>query len=371
MNCNEAAEFVSARFDGETIPREAAEHLEGCAECAARLKSYAAIGAELRRVASAEEPGLLRDAARWKETSREKAGLWRKGVESMRIPRFAFVAMIAVIVALSLGLALVRVRANNAGPVLALSMKIPSGAHEFHCKLDTTEQVDRPNCGNFGIVKGGMLSVSAQFTERQGDNVEIEFRTRYENPPPHYNGPSQDRLNDVVGERVWITPGDKKEVNIVGLGKMEVSGIFLDHMPPTFFEPDSKVDPGENEFRIVSPVLLRGKELVFNLAGASTGSAEDEDPKDQGTSIYWPGEGRFLISPQPFKGATQGNVFESQATFKMDGAEYLLLTAVPPTRGAHLWMKHDPSYRPSQENPGQDDSKSALGGGGKNEFPRE
>jgi hypothetical protein len=67
--------------------------------------------------------------------------------------------------------------------------------------------------------------------------------------------------------------------------------------------PESKVDPRENEYRIVSPVLLRGKELVFNLAGASEMSAEDDDPKNMGTAIYWPGEGRYLISLLPFKTA--------------------------------------------------------------------
>jgi hypothetical protein len=30
------------------------------------------------------------------------------------------------------------------------------------------------------------------------------------------------------------------------------------------------LDPKANEFRIVSPVLLRGKELVFNFSGASS-----------------------------------------------------------------------------------------------------
>ena len=375
MKCEEAAEFASARFDGEAIPREAAEHLEGCAECAARMKSYAAIGGELRRVASAEKPGALADAARWRERSREKAGWWRKGVESMRIPRFAFAAMIAVIVALSCGLALVRVRANNAGPVLWLSMKMPPPARGVaRCMIDTTEAVDIPNCGNFQNVKnGGLLSVSAQLIQRVGDRVEIEFRTRYENPIPKITSgePSQARLNDVAGEREWFEPGETLELNVAGLGKISVTGTFLDHTPPGFFTPDSKIDPQENEFRIVSPVLIRGNQLVFNFAGASSSSGEDDDPTEGGVSIYWPGEGRFLISPQPFKGAAQGNVSESQATFKVDGVEYLLLTAVPVTRAEHLWFKHEPSYRPSEVQPTLDDKNPMLGGGGKKEFPRD
>ncbi len=56
MTCNEAAEFVSALCDGETIPRNAAEHVGACQACQAQLKEYLAIGAELRRVASMETP---------------------------------------------------------------------------------------------------------------------------------------------------------------------------------------------------------------------------------------------------------------------------------------------------------------------------
>ena len=54
MRCDEAAEFVSARCDGEVIPQTAAEHLETCAPCHALLEEYMEMGAELRRTASLE-----------------------------------------------------------------------------------------------------------------------------------------------------------------------------------------------------------------------------------------------------------------------------------------------------------------------------
>jgi len=54
MRCDEAAEFVSARCDGEVIPQTAAEHLETCALCHALLEEYMEMGAELRRAASLE-----------------------------------------------------------------------------------------------------------------------------------------------------------------------------------------------------------------------------------------------------------------------------------------------------------------------------
>lgn len=120
------------------------------------------------------------------------------------------------------------------------------------------------------------------------------------------------------------------------------------------------------EFRIVSPVLIRGNEVVFNDAGASTtGDAST------GVSIYWPGEGRFLISTKPFKGAVEGSVFESQIKFNADGQEYVLLTAVPVTRAAHLWITHEPGYKPSAHYPGERDDGGMLGGADPSEFPKE
>jgi hypothetical protein len=54
MKCEEAAEFVSAIYNGERIPRSAAEHVGRCETCHCRLKEYVEIGAELRLVASLE-----------------------------------------------------------------------------------------------------------------------------------------------------------------------------------------------------------------------------------------------------------------------------------------------------------------------------
>ena len=54
MNCNEAAEFVSALCDGERIPAGAAAYVGDCEGCQARLREYIALGAEMRRAASME-----------------------------------------------------------------------------------------------------------------------------------------------------------------------------------------------------------------------------------------------------------------------------------------------------------------------------
>jgi hypothetical protein len=162
-------------------------------------------------------------------------------------------------------------------------------------------------------------------------------KTRYENPRPHDSGPSEDRLNDVSEETVWIEPETKQGVLVTGLGAIEMTGAFMYHKPPLFFALEDTVDPQPREFRIVSPVLIRGKEVVFNFAGASsTGTSPEAN-----VVIYWPGEGRYLISAAPFKGAVSGRVNVSQIEFSLQGQEYTLCTAVPVTRSEHVWVKRE------------------------------
>src|SRR5262249_41980182 len=148
------------------------------------------------------------------------------------------------------------------------------------------------------------------------------------------------------------------EISVPELGKIEFAGEFIEHKPPNFFTPEDTVDPNAGEFRIVSPVLIRGKEVVFNFGGASSFASSTESVV---VWIYWPGEGRFLLSTTPFKDAVRGSVFGSQITFQDDGQEYVLLTAVPPTRSQSVWIKHEPSYKPSEHGEGAYDSEGMLG----------
>jgi len=86
MKCEEAAEFVSALCDGESIPPGAAGHVGACETCQARLKEYGEIGmelcslasAELRHVAGLESPEEVR-ARTWETRQRTTSSWWEKG----------------------------------------------------------------------------------------------------------------------------------------------------------------------------------------------------------------------------------------------------------------------------------------------------
>jgi hypothetical protein len=356
MKCNEVAEFISALYDGEKIPREAAEHLGICDECG-RLADYSAIGAELRRAASLSEPTNVKDRT-WENRKALRSGWWRKSRESMRIPRLAFASMLAVIFLLCGGLVLVRARPNPTGSVLWLAVTLPPDGAVMHVALPTDGEPGRDGFENVSLLPaGGILSIRVRFLRRVGDRVELGVKTRYENPIPHS---SEDRLKDIVQQSLWIEPGRNAEISVLGLGSIQFAGDFVDHKP-------SLSDPEANEFRIVSPVLIRDKEVIFNQLGVSgsTGNAAT------GLWIYSPGQGRFLFSPAPFKDAIEGSVFDSRIEFSVDGQEYLLLTAGPITRATHVWVKHDPRYKPSEHNAGERDDASLLGSGDYSDFPKE
>ncbi len=167
-------------------------------------------------------------------------------------------------------------------------------------------------------------------------------RVQYRIVPAHSNKPE---------------PGNKQEISVPGLGDVELTGEYLDYMPALRVRPEEPLDPQKNEFRIVSPVLIRGNEVVFNLGGSD--STDSGDP-DAALMIYFPGEGRYLISTVPFEGAVDGKVELGQIKFRLEGQNYVLLTAMPTTRSEHIWVAHDPRYKLSQHMEGASDSRDMF-----------
>lgn len=239
MKCNEAGEFVSRLCDGQVIPPEAAEHVGACGECRTRLDEYLRMGAELRRVASLEQPGMVKGSF-WKSKAKVQRVWWRRGA-TMRIPRFAFVSMLSVILLLSGGLVL---------------------------------------------------------------------------------------------------------------------GQYLNHQPVRWgwgTTPATEAMAPKDEFAVVDPVLIRGKQVVCDLS--SNGFSIDDGDADATLMIYYPGEGRYLISRVPFSGAVEGSAKMGQVRFALDGENYLLLSGMPIISSDHVWVSHDPQYKLSEHLEGASDDQ--------------
>jgi|HubBroStandDraft_2_1064218.scaffolds.fasta_scaffold00045_21 hypothetical protein len=355
MNCEEAAEFASALCDGQTIPPEAAHHIGACATCRERLNAYAATGAELRRVASVERPVASNPGLWAREEKRIGLNWWREGKMTMRIPRFAFVLMLVLILFLSSSLFLVRARTDADEGVLVLTYRIlPNGSNE-ECVVTTDANSGANHCVGKNSGAWGALTSSFRFVGKEGNRSELGIKTKYESQVRQPASESTDDLKDVPEQTVWIEPGEKQRISVSGLGEIELAGEYLDHMPALRHAPDETLDPRKNEFRIVSPVLVRGNEVLFNFAGSD--STDLGDP-DAALMIYLPGKGRYLVSTVPFDGAIEGSVASGQIKFTLEDQDYVLLTAMPATRSDHVWVTHDPQYKLSEHMQGASDSKA-------------
>lgn len=350
MNCEQVGEYVSALCDGEKIPRDAAEHIGSCPLCREELNQYAAIGLELRRLASLEEapPAAQID---WEQERETKIGWWQKGLTTMRIPRLAFGVMLSAIIALSGGLVLVRARAGSTGGrFLELKYRLPVSPFSPYGRLGIcimrTDGSQKDNTCDF-VDHGwtGLLLMNTHLIMSLGDTAEVGIRAKF------VPGPGDTQINytqalfeDVPEKTVSLAAGEEQEIEVAGLGKVGLQREYLDHIPPLEYRPQETLDPNPREFRIVTPVLLRDNQAIAKVDGNSI----DTGDADATLMLYVPGEGRYLISIAPFEGAVQGDVHLGQITFSLEGHHYLLLTSTPITVLEHVWVKQESEFKPSE-----------------------
>jgi hypothetical protein len=332
MNCDEAAEFVSALSDGETIPRETAKHIRECARCRARLLEYAEIAAELRCVSSLQ---LMEEekAPRWQKAQRVAPNRWRKGWSTVRIPTFAFALMLVAIIALASSLMIVKVRAHSQGTVLMLTAETASG-RTVRCALSIEDQ-KLDSCASEQIVTGVRELYGFRITSRNGDSIELGVRAKRGSDVPSF-------VNDVdqlPETRYWFQPGEKLHVDVQGSGSMVISGELLDHLPPLLAVSGEQLDPGPGELRFVDPVLLRGKDVLHDFQGVTVSGAG----KGGGIELCAPHDGRYEISLSPLRGAAEGLVSGSRISFDLNGQPYEVLTGAPVARPGRVWILHLPN----------------------------
>jgi hypothetical protein len=246
---------------------------------------------------------------------------------------------------------------GHRGPVFLLTYKLPHNGNAVRLAI-TTDANPRTNQRSYNTgYASGVLYVSVRFLSKEEDRIELGLKNRYEKQVSGVKQRDWNDLPDIPEEKVWIVLGENREISVPGLGPIELRGEFMDHVPTLLFRPEEVLDPQKNELRIVSPVLIREREVVFNAGGSSSISSGDPDPA---VMMYMPGEGRYLISIVPFDGAVEGSVELGQIRFRLEGQDYLLLTAMPTTRSEHVWVVHDPRYKLSEHMEGASDSREMF-----------
>ncbi len=340
LHGDDAAEYVSALADGETIPSAFAQHIGTCAACKARLHDYLAIGAELRRIASldADQPVPALSI----EKRRTARSVWKKGLETMRIPKYAFALLVLAVVVLASSLTIVKVGAHSSGSVLMLNIK-PNSDAVYRCVIDTGKQPGQ--CAVMFSRKDHMVGVEIENLARDGDRVQLGVRTMV---GAMVAGPNRSRhggmsivdLRHQPQTQHWFEAGQTMQLDIDGIGPVQVNGEWSDHMPSLTNEP--QLDPGPDELRMVSPVILRDKQTLGDMEGGSVTAGHP----GMAVQIYNPGVGRFLISLSPMKDAVQANVRLNRISFQLNGRYYLFVTGAPVASNEHVWVLYQPDFKP-------------------------
>ena len=140
-------------------------------------------------------------------------------------------------------------------------------------------------------------------------------------------------------QEVWFEPGELLKVDVPEIGTLILKGEWLDHMPIL-----GKLDPGPTELRFGRPLLLKDKRVVGDLSSV-LGSTFSMDQQEFAMVFIIPGEGRFLVSLLPMKGAVEAHVDLGRISIEEGGHSWELVNGVPVCRADHVWVLHQPHWK--------------------------
>ncbi len=353
MECPEAAPFVSALHDGERVPAEVAEHINGCPVCREQLRDYAGMGAELRLVASRttqafSAPAWLPSASRWRR-------FWRPRALTARVlvPRFALGLGAAVIVALSIGLGLVNAQnralwfqfqlypADPDWPQQQRTSNVPHVVQAGYREQIWWVWTE----GNNVVTIAAIVSV----TEIQHGRVRLAMRPRRYVDELSKGNPDtrtvERDLGNLRGHEYAYVPGESLVIPMEGGGKLVLKGQVFDQQPKMAW--GYPLEPGPDQMVLTHPVLTRDRDVLISRFDTSAMIRQDE-----AFYIWAPGEGYFTLALQPFEAAIKGEASWGEIRFTLDGHDYFLLSASPITGGDQphpIWVSRDVIHVPIHE----------------------
>jgi hypothetical protein len=337
MNCSEAEPFVSVLYDGEPLPGEVANHVDGCPNCRGRLRSYSEMGAELRLMASKAPhptpPFALRDKLRppYRPTRLAFLRAW------VPVPRFALVLLAAALVATSASIVILRAQ-SEARPLwfqFAVDDKgLPPGfmSHVAQAGSDYGWVIWRVD---------NRIGVHIAVVTIKEKSVKLGIRARNLGPEDHKGFSPEKELGDLQNHEFKYTVGEKLDIPIEGGGVLALQGQVVDHQPKIAWGLPG--EPGPDQIVLTHPLVVSGETLLANLQGASS-LAKD---RNWGGRIYVPGTGKIVIALQPLPGAVQGEANWGDLKFTWQGRKYVVRTASPITGGDQphaVWVTVDSEH---------------------------
>lgn len=353
MECNESQPFVSALYDGKHIPADAADHINGCAECRQQLSDYAEMGAELKLAASRAEEIL--PGPEWLRPSSPRPRLLnaRSLTTRVMVPRFALGLGIIAILALSVGLTLVRAQTRARWFEFQL-YPADSSWNLKSMRPDVVQAGYRQPKGWFWHDHNVAAMVSVREIQRGRVRLAIVARS-YGNY--HDHDEVERDLGKLRGHEYVYVPGETLEIPIEGGGKLVLIGEVFNQSPKLAW--GFPIEPGPDQMVLTHPVLIRDeKDVLISPSGTNRMIMKDHElippsgattmiTKDHAIFIYIPGEGYFTFALQRFNGASVGEASWGELRFKLDGHDYFLLSGSPITGGDQphaVWVSQNPNY---------------------------
>jgi hypothetical protein len=161
---------------------------------------------------------------RSEQSPRATASWWKKGGETVRIPRFAFALLLVTVFVLASGLVIGSVRAHTRGRFLMLAAK-PAEGHTLPCTLSVGGD------GSCRFVQmegaeGGRGVYKFRIIADSGKQIELGVRSARV-----YRQVSNDDIEELVETTYSFTPGETLHIDVPGAGDMAVSGELWDHYP--------------------------------------------------------------------------------------------------------------------------------------------
>jgi len=87
--------------------------------------------------------------------------------------------------------------------------------------------------------------------------------------------------------------------------------------------------------------------VAGDLVGSTSGVFSTDD-RTRAVQIYIPGEGRFLLSLLPIKGAVEADVSFNRIDFEEGGHSWEFVTGAPVSRANKIWVLHQPDFKPPE-----------------------
>jgi hypothetical protein len=339
LRCDEAAESVSALCDGEMITPDAAAHIRACAACAELMEQYIALGAALRREASLAL-GALPPTPHWETRTGILTRLWRKGWETMRVPRLAF-AMLVLVALFMIGAEWKRARvgAESTGSVVVVTVDREDQSVFSSCALSLVDS-SKDNMSMGGILDpkkylGAVISLKLVGRAEGGVRLLVKV-----NAFPIAATDKGD-ISKMPEHEMILMPGVPLKVAIGDYGTLTLHGEWFDHIPAEVGMGIKSIDPGPSELRIQQPVLLKGDMRI----GEVDGNTDTPSGFDVSEWVIFPKTGRYIFSLSPIPDAVEGRIDRNRISFEYQSTQYTLLTAASIARQEKVWVKVEPDYK--------------------------